>query len=148
MAASDVYSFGMVLLEVACGRKPIMIKAEEDEVVLIDWVRGLYARGRVGEAADSRIQGQYEAEEMETTLKLGLACCHPDPMRRPNMHEIVSVLVGEATASITPAVMLSELARGDNSIGGGDGSSDDQSMEIKSVWEVAPLLQGACCLQI
>ncbi|KAB2630812.1 L-type lectin-domain containing receptor kinase S.1 [Pyrus ussuriensis x Pyrus communis] len=114
-AASDVYSFGMVLLEVACGRKPIMMKA-----------------------ADSRIQGQYEAKEMETTLKLGLACCHPDPMRRPNMNEVVSVLVGEATASITPAVIYWR----------GDGSSDDQSMEVKSVSEVAPLVQGACCLQI
>lgn len=46
-AASDVYSFGVVLLEVACGRKPIEMEAAEDEVVLIDWVRELYARRRV-----------------------------------------------------------------------------------------------------
>ncbi|KAM1333574.1 hypothetical protein COP2_009682 [Malus domestica] len=49
---------------------------------------------------------------METTLKLGLACCHPDPMRRPNMNEIVSILVGEATTSMAPAAMLSKLSRG------------------------------------
>ncbi|KAM1648177.1 hypothetical protein FF1_009480 [Malus domestica] len=115
----DVYSFGMVLLEVAHGTKPIMMKVEEDE---------------------------YEAEEMDTTLKLGLACCHPDPMRRPNMNEIVSILVGEATASIAPAVMLSELSRGDNSICGRDDSSDDQPMEDyggKQWFPVGVVAQGS-----
>ncbi|KAM1209672.1 hypothetical protein EV1_015241 [Malus domestica] len=129
-AASDVYSFGVVLLEVACGRKPIEMEAAEDEEVLVDWVRKLYFRGRVGEAADPRINGEYEAAEMEIALKLGLACCHPDPQRRPNMREIVAVLVGEAASATAPAHLLSELARGDSSIGGGDGGSDDLSMEV------------------
>ncbi|KAM1129030.1 hypothetical protein ACFXTH_038908 [Malus domestica] len=128
-AASDVYSFGVVLLEVACGRKPIKMDAAEDEEVLIDWVRELYVRGRVGEAADPRIKGEYEAEEMEIALKLGLACCHPHPQRRPNMRDIVAVLVGEAAAATAPAALLSELARGDSSVGGGDGCSDEESME-------------------
>ncbi|CAL9030979.1 unnamed protein product [Prunus brigantina] len=126
-AASDVYSFGVVLLEVACGRKPIEMEAAEDEVVLIDWVRELYARGRVGEAADRRLEGQYEEEQMEVALKLGLACCHPDPQRRPSMKEIVAVLVGESAAAAAPAALLSELARGDSNVfcGGGGGSEEE-----------------------
>ncbi|KAL6281049.1 hypothetical protein ACE6H2_017930 [Prunus campanulata] len=130
-AASDVYSFGVVLLEVACGRKPIEMEAAEDEVVLIDWVRELYARGRVGEAADRRLEGQYEQEEMEVALKLGLACCHPDPQRRPSMKEIVAVLVGEAAAAAAPAALLSELARGDSNVfSGGGGGSEEESEEV------------------
>ena len=94
-AASDVYSFGVVILEVACGRRPIEMAVEEEEMVLIDWVRDLYSAGRMITAADLRIREEYETEEMELMLKLGLACCHPDPERRPTMREVVAVLIGE-----------------------------------------------------
>lgn len=110
--ASDVYSFGVVLLEVACGRRPIETSAPEEEVVLIDWVRDLYAKGSPGEAADRRIKGEYDEGDMEMVLKLGLACCHPDPLRRPNMKEVLVLLVDEEVAA-APAELLSELARGD-----------------------------------
>ncbi|KAL1333866.1 hypothetical protein HN51_062744 [Arachis hypogaea] len=114
-SASDVYSFGVVLLEVACGRRPIETSAAEEEVVLIDWVRELYARGRMCDAADPRIEGEYEVGDMEMVLKLGLACCHPEPQRRPTMKEVVAVLVGDNVAE-EPGKVLSDLVRGD---GGG-----------------------------
>lgn len=107
-AASDVYSFGVVVLEVACGRKPIDTSVEtEDEEVLLDWVRKKYAEGKLIEAADKRITGQFEVEEMEAVLKIGLTCCHPDPLRRPTMREVVAVLLGEDVA-FTPKDLLSE----------------------------------------
>ncbi|XP_050376288.1 L-type lectin-domain containing receptor kinase S.1 [Argentina anserina] len=127
-AASDVYSFGVVLLEVACGRKPIEMEAEEEEEeVLVDWVRELYFKGRVREAADQRIKGEYDEEEMEIALKLGLSCCHPDPHRRPNMKEIVTILVGETGSGPAPASLLSELARGES---GNVAGSGEESGEV------------------
>lgn len=110
-AASDVYSFGVVVLEVVCGRRPIDVSAEDEdeEAVLIDWVRELYGKGRLVEAADARIKEEYKAEEVETVMKLGLACCHPDPQRRPTMKEVVAILLGEDAAG-TPAELLNELA--------------------------------------
>ncbi|XAR50231.1 Non-specific serine/threonine protein kinase [Bertholletia excelsa] len=99
--ASDVYGFGIVVLEVACGRRPIEAKAErEEETVLVDWVRQKYTEGRMAEAADARIQGEYEAEEMEVVLKLGLSCCHPDPLRRPTIREVAAVLLGDEAAGL------------------------------------------------
>jgi hypothetical protein len=124
-SASDVYSFGVVILEVACGRRPIDMAATEEEVVLMEWVRELYGQGKVSEAADPTMRGQYEAEEMEMVLKLGLACCHPEPQRRPTMKEVVALLLGEPV-SAAPADLLSELARGDTSTGGG--GSDEAAM--------------------
>ena len=124
-SASDVYGFGVVILEVACGRRPIEMAAEdEDEAVLIDWVRELYGKGKVCESADQRLRGEYEVEEMEMVLKLGLACCHPDPLRRPNMKEVVAVLVGEKVAA-APAHLLSVLSRGDSKIAGGGGEAQE-----------------------
>ncbi|XP_010533459.1 PREDICTED: L-type lectin-domain containing receptor kinase S.1 [Tarenaya hassleriana] len=103
--ASDVYSFGVVVLEVVCGRRPIEY-AEEEDMVLVDWVRELYGGGRVAEAADVRIKQEFEAEEVEMLLKLGLACCHPDPAKRPTMKEVVSLLLGsppeDLLAGLTP----------------------------------------------
>ncbi|PSR89465.1 Legume lectin domain protein [Actinidia chinensis var. chinensis] len=126
-AASDVYSFGVVVLEVACGRKPIETARErEEEVVLIDWVREKYGEGKVWEAADGRIKGEYKAEEMEAVLKLGLACCHPDPVHRPTMREVVAVLVGGEVATAMPRVLLSELAQGGSSIGSACGGGGEE----------------------
>ncbi|KAJ4850864.1 L-type lectin-domain containing receptor kinase S.1 [Turnera subulata] len=118
-SASDVYSFGVVILEVACGRRPIeMGKEEEDDRLLIDVVRDFYAKGKVVEAADERIKGEYGAEEMEMVLKLGLACCHPDPQRRPSMREVVALFVGE-DLEVAPAEFLGALAAGGDAIGAG-----------------------------
>ncbi|TMX02926.1 hypothetical protein EJD97_019246 [Solanum chilense] len=109
-AASDVYSFGVVVLEVACGRRPIDLGIVlEEEEVLIDWVRQKYREGRLCEAADKRIKEQCSEEEMEAILKLGLTCCHPDPLRRPTMKEVVAVLLGE-NVDATPNELIVELA--------------------------------------
>lgn len=43
----------------ACGKKLIMMRYEDDEMVLIDRVMGLYVKEKVGEAPDSRIKAQY-----------------------------------------------------------------------------------------
>lgn len=96
--ASDVYSFGVVVLEVICGRRPIVMTSPEEEIVLVDWVRQLYLEGKLWEAADKRMEEEeclIKREEMEKALKIGLACCHPDPQRRPQMKDVVSVLVGD-----------------------------------------------------
>ncbi|CAM8925082.1 unnamed protein product [Rhodiola kirilowii] len=104
--ASDVYSFGVVALEVACGRRPIDMAAEEEEQVLVDWVRDLYRDGTLVEAADKKMNGEYDKGEMEGVLKLGLACCHPDPSKRPTMKEVVALLVGEAAAEMGQVAVL------------------------------------------
>ncbi|XP_050222372.1 L-type lectin-domain containing receptor kinase S.1 [Mercurialis annua] len=125
-AASDVYSFGVVILEVACGRRPIEIGKDEDEdMVLIEYARDLYVEGRIVDCADKRIEGEYSVEEMEMILKLGLACCHPDPQRRPTMKEILVVLLGEDITAAAPAELLGELARG-----GGEGCANTESNRL------------------
>ena len=57
---SDVYSFGIVALEIACGRKAIDNKAIKEEVVMVNWVQELYRKGQVLEAADQRLGGNFD----------------------------------------------------------------------------------------
>jgi tRNA A-37 threonylcarbamoyl transferase component Bud32 len=62
---SDVHSFGIVTLEIACGRRPIKTNAPQDQVVLVEWVWELYGIGKVLEAADPRLDGDFDEQEME-----------------------------------------------------------------------------------
>ncbi|KAK1291598.1 L-type lectin-domain containing receptor kinase IX.1 [Acorus calamus] len=80
---SDVYSFGVVLLEIACGRKAMD---------LVRWVWGLYGAGRMLEAADARLAGEFDRREMERLMALGLWCANLDHTERPSMGQAVSVL--------------------------------------------------------
>ncbi|KAL3374520.1 hypothetical protein AABB24_006149 [Solanum stoloniferum] len=132
-AASDVYSFGVVVLEVACGRRPIDFgNVLEEEEVLIDWVRQKYREGRLCEAADKRIKGQCSEEEMEAMLKLGLTCCHPDPLRRPTMGEVVAVLLGE-NVDATPNELIVELAPSENNTRDRSDWSTEESEPLSAV---------------
>ncbi|CAL5334103.1 unnamed protein product [Camellia sinensis] len=94
--STDVYSFGVFMLEVACGRKPIEIQRLPEEMVLIDWVIENWKQGTILEASDPRLRGEYLKEEMELVLKLGLFCSHPNVAVRPSMRQVVQYLDGDA----------------------------------------------------
>ncbi|KAG6516972.1 L-type lectin-domain containing receptor kinase IX.1-like [Zingiber officinale] len=92
---SDVYSFGVVALEIASGRKPLMV-GEKDMTELVRWVWELYGRKMILEAADPRLQGEFDRRQMECLMIVGLWCAHPDPMARPSMKQAISALNFEA----------------------------------------------------
>ncbi|XP_062095549.1 L-type lectin-domain containing receptor kinase IV.1-like [Humulus lupulus] len=94
--SSDVFSFGAVLLEVACGRRPIERRGTKtEEMILVDWVFSCWSRGRIIEAMDSNLiesDSSVLGEEVELVLKLGLLCSHSEPEVRPSMKQVVSFL--------------------------------------------------------
>ena len=96
---SDVFAFGALLLEVACGRRPIEPKAMPEELVLVDWVWDRFIEGRVLDVVDPRLNGEYNEEEVVMVLKLGIMCSNNAPMARPSMRQIVRYLEGEADIS-------------------------------------------------
>ncbi|KAF2289962.1 hypothetical protein GH714_039331 [Hevea brasiliensis] len=58
--------------------------------------------GRLLMAADARLEGEFDENEMRRVLLVGLACSHPDPLTRPTMRTVVQMLVGEAEVPIVP----------------------------------------------
>uniref|UniRef100_A0ACD5YRD1 Uncharacterized protein n=1 Tax=Avena sativa TaxID=4498 RepID=A0ACD5YRD1_AVESA len=104
---SDVYSFGVVLLEIACCRRPAVAR-EDDEgsfIHLVQWVWESYAEGTILEAADARLDGKFDEQEMERVMVVGLWCGQPDPGLRPSIRQAVSVLRLEAPLPSLPANM-------------------------------------------
>ncbi|EAY95131.1 hypothetical protein OsI_16949 [Oryza sativa Indica Group] len=105
---SDVYSFGVVLLEVACGRRPaVVMNGGEDAIHLTQWVWNTHGGGGGGilDAADARLNGEFDIAEMERVLVVGLWCAHPDRGLRPSIRQAVSVLRFDAPPPSLPAKM-------------------------------------------
>ncbi|XAR71859.1 Non-specific serine/threonine protein kinase [Bertholletia excelsa] len=87
----DVYGFGVLVLEVVTGKRPVEYM-EDDVVVLCDMVRGALEEGRVEECVDGRLQGDFPADEAIPVMKLGLICTSQVPSNRPDMGEVVNIL--------------------------------------------------------
>ena len=85
---SDVYRFGVVCLEIACGRKPIEPRVEPSKVRLVEWVWDLYGN-------DQLLEG--------SLMVIGLWCCHPDPTIRPSIKQVTHVLNFEAPLPNLPS---------------------------------------------
>lgn len=87
----DVYSFGVILLELVTGRKPVESHGLTEVIVLCEYVRMLLDRGTASDCFDRGLRGSMENELIQV-MKLGLICTTEVPMRRPSMAEVVQVL--------------------------------------------------------
>ncbi|KAK4265433.1 hypothetical protein QN277_026488 [Acacia crassicarpa] len=93
---TDIYSFGVFLLEIACGRRPIETQTLPEKVVLIDWVTECWEKGEICEVVDSRLGDEYVVDEAELVLTLGLLCSHPVSSARPTISSVVQYLDGDS----------------------------------------------------
>ncbi|XP_040385822.1 L-type lectin-domain containing receptor kinase IX.1-like [Oryza brachyantha] len=141
---SDVYSFGVLLLEVACGRRPaVPTNGDGGGVVhLAQWVWERHGGGAILEAADARLDGEFDGAEMERVLGVGLWCAHPDRALRPSMRQAVSALRFQAPVPALPAripvaTYTTPRAAADSadgsSGGGGGGGGDDYSRTCSTI---------------
>ncbi|KAK1664407.1 hypothetical protein QYE76_052566 [Lolium multiflorum] len=91
---TDVYAFGVFLLEVTCGRRPISNSSQHRPRLLVDVVLEHWHRGSLKETVDLRMKSDYNADEACLVLMLGLMCSQPIPNTRPIMRQVMQYLDG------------------------------------------------------
>ncbi|KAH0457560.1 hypothetical protein IEQ34_012875 [Dendrobium chrysotoxum] len=99
---SDLFAFGALLLELVCGRRPRCTDLFNFNF-LVDWVWILHRDGRILEAVDEKLEGNFVADEARRMLLLGLACSHPLPGERPKAGVIIQILAGSVSPPVVPA---------------------------------------------
>lgn len=139
---SDVFSFGVVLLELVTGRKPVDPAQPLGEESLVEWARPFLSQVN-GEQdlqplADPRLQGAYDQKELLRMVEAAAACVRYSASKRPRMGQVVRALEDD--------VALSDLNKGikpghSNFYGGSFASSDydntNYSADIKRFRRVA-----------
>ncbi|KAJ0755717.1 putative protein kinase RLK-Pelle-LRR-XI-1 family [Helianthus annuus] len=89
---SDVYSYGVVLLELIT-RKKAVDPSFADGVDIVKWVRSVWNEKRDIEEVVDAAAGDYGVREQVTQmLELALRCTHSEPSRRPSMRDVVKEL--------------------------------------------------------
>lgn len=94
--ACDVYSFGILLLELASGKKPIEKLSDTEKRSITDWALPLARQRKFDDLADPRLNGRYVEEELKRVVFVALICSCNQPEKRPAMLDVVDLLKGES----------------------------------------------------
>ncbi|WVZ54921.1 hypothetical protein U9M48_005657 [Paspalum notatum var. saurae] len=94
--ATDIFAFGVLMMEVTCARRPFWVNNTDGEpLALADWVLAAWQGGSITDAVDPRLD-DYVDEEIELVLKLGLLCSHPSPNARSFTRLVMQYLQRDA----------------------------------------------------
>ncbi|KAI6679263.1 hypothetical protein NL676_033144 [Syzygium grande] len=106
----DVYSFGILLVELICCRKNYEPEAEiEAQVVLVDWVYDCYHEGTVHEIVESDEEASSDIKRVRRFVMTAMWCIQEDPALRPTMKKITQMLEGAIEVSVPPGSFISSI---------------------------------------
>lgn len=108
---ADIYSFGVLLLEIVSGRSNTNRRFPLEEQYLVEKVWEFYQKQELVNLVDTSLAGDYDVEEACNYLKIGLLCIQDVPKQRPSMSTVVMMLMGEIEVNdkISRPGLLSEL---------------------------------------
>ncbi|XP_059631463.1 somatic embryogenesis receptor kinase 2 isoform X2 [Cornus florida] len=97
---TDVFGYGIMLLELITGQRAFDLArlANDDDVMLLDWVKGLLKEKKLEMLVDPDLQNNYVEAEVAQLIQVALLCTQGSPMDRPKMSEVVRMLEGDGLA--------------------------------------------------
>ncbi|GAA0151798.1 transmembrane signal receptor [Lithospermum erythrorhizon] len=112
---TDVFGYGVMLLELITGQRAFDLArlANDDDVMLLDWVKALLKEKKLETLVDADLQGDYIDEEVEELIQVALLCTQSSPMERPKMSDVVRMLEGDGLAERWEEWQKEEMVRQD-----------------------------------
>ncbi|KAG8364873.1 hypothetical protein BUALT_Bualt18G0043700 [Buddleja alternifolia] len=131
---ADIFSFGVLLLEIVSGRCNTDKRLPEEEQNLVERAWRLYEKDELVQLVDKALKGDFDTEEACKYLKIGLLCAQHMPKNRPTMSIIAKMLKGEIDvdegAISKPGILRELKSSGSSSNATQDKSSSSQSTNM------------------
>ncbi|KAK9743047.1 hypothetical protein RND81_03G213300 [Saponaria officinalis] len=89
---SDVYGFGILIMELISGRTPVDYSRPPGEVNLVDWLKTMVGNRRSEEVVDPKLPEMPPSKALKRILLVALRCVDPDAQKRPKMGHVIHML--------------------------------------------------------
>ncbi|KAH9555267.1 hypothetical protein CY35_08G105700 [Sphagnum magellanicum] len=91
----DVFSFGVLVLEIVSGRKNIEPSLNEDQAYLLEWVWKLFEEAKLLEMVDPKVNTLNHEKDIIHVINIGLLCVQSTASKRPSMARVMAMLQGD-----------------------------------------------------
>lgn len=99
--SSDVYSLGVLLLELVCGKRPVEKLSATMKLSITEWALPLARERKFNEIADPKLNGNYVEAELTRVVLVALFCAQNSPEKRPTVLEVVDLLKGASKEKLS-----------------------------------------------
>ncbi|KAL0377261.1 UNVERIFIED_CONTAM: Serine/threonine-protein kinase PBL27 [Sesamum radiatum] len=119
---SDIYSFGVLLLELLTGREAMDIDPNQREESIVEWVRKKLRFCTILDIADRKLRENFKLPDLSKAMTLAFSCVQDDPDSRPSTGTLLQTMESLASDPVGGAPLWRSLRRGsDASSSGGAG---------------------------
>ncbi|KAJ0041258.1 hypothetical protein Pint_28023 [Pistacia integerrima] len=94
---SDVYSFGILIMEVISGRNPVDCSRPPEEVNLVEWLKKMVSNRNPEGVLDPKLPEKPNSRSLKRALLVALRCVDPNATKRPKMGHVVHMLEAQET---------------------------------------------------
>ncbi|KAK4487920.1 hypothetical protein RD792_003658 [Penstemon davidsonii] len=110
---TDVFGYGIMLLELITGQRAFDLArlANDDDVMLLDRLKGLLNEKKLDAIVDANLQGNYIDDEVEQLIQVAVLCTQGSPSERPKMSMVVRMLEGDGLAEKWDMLQKKEMVR-------------------------------------
>ena len=101
----DVYSFGVMLLEIICCKSSVAFALGEEEA-LIDWAYECYKDKKLDKLIEDDEEAKNDMKRLERLVIVAIWCIQEDPSLRPSMKKVTQMFEGVIEVSVPPSPSL------------------------------------------